>query len=260
MLQSPNLLKDRRIIVTGGAQGIGAATVRALVAAGAHVASFDLVDDLGREVAAAAGKQGPGSARYLRCDVARRGETKAAIDTAVGILGGLDGLIHVAGLLRQAPAEELDDDHWDLVLNVNARGTMNLNQGVFPHLKTRGGRIVNFASSAALRGMPGAAAYASAKGAVLGWSRTVAQEWGKYDITVNIVLPFMLTPMYHQAQSSLTPEEKAAQDAFVSAQVPIGGGPGNPDRDIAPVMVFLMSDGARFISGQTLSINGGFFV
>lgn len=254
------MLKDRRIIVTGGARGIGAAVVRAYVAAGALVASFDVLDAEGRAVADAANAAGPGSVRYRHCDVANRGETVAAVDAAVAELGGLDALVNIAGVERTAPAETIDDAHWDLMFEVNARGTMNTNQAAFPHLKERGGRIVNFGSGAGVRGMPGGAAYSASKGAVLAWSRTVAQEWARYGITVNAMAPGIWTPMYDAHRARMNPEELAAHDATMRERVPIGGKLGDPDRDLAPVMVFMVSEGARFVTGQTLPVDGGMLI
>lgn len=250
-------LIGRKIIVTGVARGIGAATVRAYVAAGAVVAAFDVLDDEGRAVVEAANAAGQGRAFYRHCDVASRAETRAAVDAAVGEMGGLDALVNIAGVERTAPAETIDDDHWDLMFETNARGVMNTNQAVFPHLKARGGQIINFGSGAGVRGMAGGAAYSAAKGAVLAWTRTVAQEWARYGITVNAMAPGMWTPMYEAHRARMSPEELAAHDVGMAQRIPIGGKLGDPDTQMAPVMVFLVTDGAKFITGQTLPVDGG---
>ena len=252
-----NQLENRRIIVTGGASGIGASVVRAYVAEGAQVASLDILDDAGAEIARAASAKGPGSARYWHCDVSRRSETDRAVDEAVAVLGGLDALANIAGVERTAPAESIDDDHWDLMFEVNARGTFHTNQAAFRHMKDGGGQIVNFGSGAGIQGMRGGAAYSAAKGAVLAWSRTAAKEWGRYGITVNAMAPAIWTPMYDAHRARMTKDELAAHDEAKRSAVLIGGRLGDPDRDFAPVMVFLVSEGARFITGQTLPVNGG---
>lgn len=253
-------LRGRKVIVTGTARGIGAATVRALVAEGASVACLDVLDEEGAAEAETASRAGPGTATYRHCDISRRAETQAAIDDAVAELGGLHALINIAGVELTAPAETIDDAHWDRMMEVNARGTMNTNQAVFPHLKAHGGQIVNFGSGAGVRGMAGGAAYSAAKGAVLAWSRTVAQEWARYNITVNAIAPGIWTPMYDAHRSRMTPEELEAHDRHMAGYVPLGGKLGDPDRDLAPVMVFMVSEGARFITGQTLPVDGGMLI
>ena len=91
----------------------------------------------------------------------------------------------------------------------------------------------------------------------MSWTRTAAAEWGGDNITVNALLPAMWTPMYEEFRSRMRPENLAAHDAAMAARVPLGGRLGDPDRDLGPVMVFLASDGSRFITGQLISVNGG---
>jgi NAD(P)-dependent dehydrogenase (short-subunit alcohol dehydrogenase family) len=249
-------LAGKRVIVTGAARGIGASAVGALVRAGAQVTALDL-QEAGEAVAEAASRAGPGQARFHQCDVADRKQATSTIDAAVATMGGLDALIHVAGIQRYTPAEAITDEEWDLVVGTNARSAMITNQAVFPHLKDRGGRIINFASAAGMNGLSGCAHYAASKGAVLAWTRTLAKEWGKYGITANAIAPGMWTPMYSTTRSRLDPEALAAHDRGMAAAIPLGGRLGDPDQDMAPVLVFLVSDGARFITGQTLAVDGG---
>jgi len=253
-------LQGRRIILTGGARGIGAAAVRAFVAEGARVAVCDVLDDEAAAVVDGANRAGSGEARYWHCDVVSRAETDRVFHAAVDWLSGLDAMVNIAGVERTAPAEEIDDAHWDLMFDVNARGTMNTNQAAFRHLKDRGGRIVNFGSGAGVRGMAGGAAYSAAKGAVLAWTRTVAQEWARYGVTVNALAPGIWTPMYDAHRARMSAEELAAHDAGMRQRVLIGGKLGDPDRDLAPVLVFLVGEGARFITGQTLPVDGGMLI
>ena len=178
-------LVDRRVIVTGGARGIAEAVVRTLVKEGAKVASLDILDEEGEAVVREANAGGPGHASYFHCDVAKREETNRVIDAAVAALGGLDALVNIAGVERTSAAEDIADAEYDFIMDVNMRGTMYTNQAAFRHLKATGGQIVNFGSGAGVRGMPGGAHYSASKGAVLAWSRTVAQEWARYNITVN---------------------------------------------------------------------------
>lgn len=245
------LLKDKRAIVTGGASGIGAATVRAYAREGARVVALDIDADNGARVCAAAG------ATFLRCDVADRGAVFANVDRAVAELGGLDIMANVAGVERRTPAEEIPDAEWDLIFAVNVKGTLYTNQAAFPHLRERGGRIINFGSGAGIRGQAGSAHYSASKGAVMAWTRTVAQEWAKHRITVNSVVPAIWTPMYDAWRSRMSDQERMIHDMAMQHVVPLGGKLGDPDDDMAPVMVFLASDASHFMTGQCFAVDGG---
>lgn len=250
-------LQGKRVIVTGVASGIGASALKALAAAGASVVGMDVADEAGRAVAA--GVKG-GAAHYLHCDVSDATQVRAAFAHAVEWLGGLDALVNIAGVERKSPAEDISQQDWDLMFNVNARGTMNTNQSAFTHLQARGGRILNFASAAGVMGVPGLAHYSAAKAAVLGWTRTAAKEWGRFNITVNAIAPGMWTPMYEHFRARLDEAQLRAHDEMMARQIPLGGRLGDPDHDMAPVLVFLVSDGARFITGQTLAVDGGLMI
>jgi NAD(P)-dependent dehydrogenase (short-subunit alcohol dehydrogenase family) len=252
-MSETTILAGKRIIVTGAARGIGASAARALAAAGAHVTGLDVA----AEPAGSTTVSLSGTLVHDTCDVSSRASTGEAIDRAVADMGGLDALIHVAGIQRYTPAESITDEEWDLVLGVNARGTMITNQAAFPHLKAGGGRIINFASAAGAMGLRGCAHYAASKGAVLAWTRTIAQEWGPYGISVNAIAPGMWTPMYETTRAGMTPEQLEAHDRGMAMMIPLGGRLGDPDADMAPVLVFLVSDASRFITGQTLAVDGG---
>ena len=246
-------LKGRRIIVTGGAHGIGAATARAYAREGARVAILDVEDDAGRLVADAAGH----GAIYHHCDVSQRAEVDAVFDRVAADLGGLDVLAHVAGAEGGAPAEGITDAEWDRIFDVNVKGTLYTNQAAFRHLCERGGRIINFGSGAGIRGQRGSAHYAASKGAVMSWTRTVAQEWARHGITVNSVVPAIWTRMYDSHRGRMNEHERAIHDAAMAHVIPLGGKLGDPDHDIAPVMVFLAGDGPRFMTGQAIVVDGG---
>jgi NAD(P)-dependent dehydrogenase (short-subunit alcohol dehydrogenase family) len=253
-------IQAKRIIVTGSASGIGASAVKAFVAAGAQVVGLDVADAAGRSLAQAATQAGPGQAHYLRCDVSDHQQVEDVFAAAVALLGGLDALVNIAGVERKSPAETISQEDWDLMFNVNARGTLNTNQAAFTHLRERGGRIINFASAAGVMGVPGLAHYSASKAAVLGWTRTAAKEWGKYGITVNAVAPAMWTPMYESFRARLDEAQLKAHDDMMAGLIPLGGCLGDPDHDMAPVLVFLVSDGAHFITGQTLAVDGGLMI
>lgn len=244
-------LTGRRIIITGGASGMGAGLVRALPAMGAKVFSLDLNAEVGSGIAGEAG------AGFAACDVTDPVSVQEAVSDAVAQLGGLDVLIHAAGMAPGSPASEMGLDHWQSTMNINATGTFLTNQAVFPHLKENGGAIIDFASAAGIGGYPGKAAYAAAKGAVLAWVRSIAVEWAPYDITVNAIAPAIWTPMYDTTRAAMTPEQLVAHDQGMAKSIPMGGKLGDVERDFVPVLAFLASGGARFMTGQIFAIDGG---
>lgn len=252
-------LKDKRIIVTGCASGIGAGTVRAFVREGAQVCAIDINDDAGKQVVAAANSQGEGRAYYYHCDITDREAVDAVFHAAEKSMDGLDVLANVAGVEHACPAEDINPDHLDFICKVNINGTVFTNQVACTLMqKQPAGAIINFASDAALAGMPNSAAYAASKGAVLAWTKTIAYEWGvKYNIRCNSVCPAIRTPMYEQWLANLSVEERNAHLASEKLRVPIGGQMGDVDRDMAPVMVFLASDASAYIDGQIFCVNGG---
>lgn len=252
-------LRNKRIIVTGGAQGIGEATVRAFAREGASVYSFDIAEDSGRRIAKEATEAGPGTVTFLRADIADRADIDAAFEEAVATLGGLDVLVNVAGLQRSSAAADIPDDLWEMVYRVNVLGTIHTNQAAYRAMKPAGvGAIVNFGSMSGFTGELTNATYGSSKAAVHTWTRTVAREWGPDGIRVNAVLPYVNTPMFDKYRNSLTPEELTAYDAEIAKSIPLGGKFGNADKDLAPVLVFLASDASHFITGQLLPVDGGF--
>lgn len=242
----------------GAAQGIGAATLRAYVAAGADVAALDVNAEAGSAAAGAAHAAGPGTARFLRCDVGSRASVEDAFGTVADDFDGrLDVLAHIAGIERSAAAEDITDGEWDAVFNVKMKGTVYTNQSAFRLMRAHGGSIVNFTSGAALKPYPRGAHYSAAKAAVAAWTRTVAREWGRYDIRANSVAPAMRTPMFEAYLARLSPAGLESLRTRHREQIALGGQLGNPETDLAPVMVFLAGPGSRFITGQIIPVNGG---
>lgn len=248
-------LEGKRVIVTGGASGMGESALRVFVREGAHVAALDVQDERGAGVIAAANEEGPGRAYYHRCDVRNRDEVQTAFAAAAADLDGLDALVHSAGVDGTAPAESMTEDEWDRLIDINLKGTFLANQAAFPYLKDGGGRIVNFASSAGLIMFPTHGHYVASKAGVIAWSRSLAAEWGPHGIIVNAITPFALTPMLAGFRDSLPDEIRNAFETSV-AHSPLGR-LGDPEADIAPVLVFLLSDASRYITGQIIGIDGG---
>jgi NAD(P)-dependent dehydrogenase (short-subunit alcohol dehydrogenase family) len=253
----PGALGGMKIVVTGAAQGIGASTLRAYIAAGADVVALDVNAADGAAEAVKADAAGPGTAWFFPCDVSSRSSVEEAFGAVADKFGGsLDVLAHVAGLERSAAAEDITDAEWDAIFGVNMKGTVYTNQSAF-RLMRAGGAIINFTSGAALKPYPNGAHYSAAKAAVAAWTRTIAHEWGRYRIRVNSVAPAMQTPMYRAHLARLNPEELKALRARHRREIALGGQLGDPDTDLAPVMVFLASPGSRFITGQIIAVGGG---
>jgi 2-hydroxycyclohexanecarboxyl-CoA dehydrogenase len=261
-------LEGKRIVVVGGANGCGAAAVRAFVAEGATVASLDIRDADGEAVIVKANEKGPGKARYFHCDATSRANVKEAFASAASTMGGIDALVVTVGaFFKQITPELIDDDEFDKIINVNIRSVYLTNQEIFPYLVDNGGgRIINFGSGAGLRQYPDAVHYSASKGAVIAWTRSLAYAWGKHNITANVVNPAIArTLMFGVAEEEV--EENVAER--LKSVFPLGDrrfpptdedlpfGFGDPDSDLAPVLVFLVGDGARFITAQIIPVDGG---
>lgn len=244
-------LDGEHIAITGGASGMGAALVAALPALGAKVVSIDLDSDRGGDIARGAG------ADFVPGDVADESSIGGAVDEAVRRMGGLDCLVHAAGISPAGQPEDVTVDVWDRVMRVNALGTVLANQAAFRHMRQDGGRILNFASHAGVLGIPMKAAYSMSKGAVVAWTRTAAQAWAAHRITVNMISPAIWTPMFDATRSQLTPEELDALDENFTRTIPLGGRLGDLTEDFVPPMAFYCSPGAGFITGQIFPLDGG---
>jgi NAD(P)-dependent dehydrogenase (short-subunit alcohol dehydrogenase family) len=252
-------LDGKRIIVTGAARGMGAATVRAYIKAGATVTAMDITDEAEQDVVAAANADGPGHATYHHVDVADHGSVDAAFGAAIEEMGSLECLAHPAAIQRSGPPEDVTAEDWDVMFAINVRGTMLTNQAAFKAMRAggKGGSIINFGSISGLRPEPTAPAYSASKGAVHSWTRTAAAAWGAADVRVNAILPAIATPMYEEALSRLTAEQAEAHRWQNEESIAMGKKYGDPDRDLGPVMVFFASDASRFITGQLIPVDGG---
>lgn len=243
-------LDGKRIVVTGGTSGMGEGIVRAFPALGAKVVFWGRNEEKGRQIGEQTG------AFFVKAEVSEEESVKQAMEQSAGILGGIDVLIHAAGVDSHSPAEKIDLAGWHKVMETNATGTFLTNQAVFPYMKETGGNIINFTSASAFILSPGQANYAASKGAVNSWSRTIAKEWMIYNIRVNLIAPCIKTPMYEKTRQMMTPEQLAAHDASL-AGLCLGGHLGDMETDFIPVMAFMASDSSKFITGQTISIDGG---
>lgn len=240
-------LANQVVIVTGGASGIGGAISRVLSERGARVVSVDinaeagakLKDDLGDNVV------------FIEGDVSLKATAQAAVNEAVSTFGKLTGLVNNAHASRQAMFTELTDMSWEQSFNTGLLATRQFMEASYPHLKDKGGSIVNFGSGAAVVGQPTQAAYAAAKEAIRGLTRVVANEWAADNIRVNVVSPMAMTAGVEQWKEASPELYKQSL-----AKVPLGRF-GDPEDDVAPVIAFLLSDDSQYMTGQTLMVDGG---
>lgn len=253
-------LESKRIIITGGAQGIGESVVRAYAAEGAIITSMDINDSLGAKVAAESTKAGPGSVSYKSLDVASKSAVTAAFAAATKEMGGLDVLVNVAGIQKHAPSHDPPEDFLERITKINIWGTLFTNAAAYQLMKDggKGGAIINFGSEAGLTSETANTFYGMTKGAVHTWTRSVAREWGPAGVRVNAVLPYVATPMYYAFREALGPAELEEHKKTLKEQFPLGGNLGDPAKDLAPVMVFLASDASHWITGQLFPVDGGY--
>ena len=238
-------LTDKNALVTGASGGIGGAIARALHAAGARVG---LSGTRAGALDALAGELGDG-AFAVPANLSSANGAKTLVKDAEAALGGIDILVNNAGLTRDQLAVRMSDEDWQMVLDVNLTAAFRLSQGCLRGMmKKRWGRIVSVTSIVGISGNPGQANYAASKAALIGMSKSLAQEVASRNITVNCVAPgFIDTPM----TEGLSDEQKHN----LTARIPAGR-LGEP-ADIAGACVFLASDEASYVTGQTLHVNGG---
>jgi NAD(P)-dependent dehydrogenase (short-subunit alcohol dehydrogenase family) len=239
------LLDGQLIAVTGGASGIGEASVRRMVAEGARVAVLDADRDAAQRVASEVG------AIAIEVDVADTVAVEDALAGAVRELGGLTGLFNNAGVGNLKALHEYTESEWDRLVAVNLKGTFNGIRAAVPHLrKAGGGSIVNMASVSGVIPTRGEAPYAAAKAGVIALTRSAALEYGPDAIRVNCVSPgFIRTNLTELAFSNPAWIERLEQ------RTPLRRA-GTAD-DVAKVVVFLCSDLADYVTGQNLLVDGG---
>lgn len=248
-------LTGRRIVVTGCAREMGAATLAAYARAGARVVGMDLDADAGAAQVEDASSRG--EVHFEPVDVADPASVTGAFARATSLLGGLDALAHPAAIQGPGDAATVDPATWDRMMAVNVRGTMLTNQAAHRAMAGAGGSIINFGSVSGLRPEPVAPAYSASKGAVHSWTRTAAAAWGRDCVRVNAILPAIATPMYDEAIAQMTPEQRDAHYWQNERSIALGEGYGDAEADLGPVMVFLASDASRFITGHLLPVDGG---
>ncbi len=241
-------LAGKVVLVTGAARGIGAGIARAAAAAGATVALGDVAEASVRETAGAIGAR----AIPLVMDVSDARSVRAAVEQAEARLGPIDVLVNNAGIDVIGPFLESREESWDRLWAVNLRGTLLATRAVLDSMVARErGRIVNLGSDAGRVGSSGEAVYSATKGGIIAFSKTLAREVARHGITVNCVCPGPTdTALLEQVRAY---DEKL--HASLARAIPLRR-LGRPE-DVAAAVVFLASDAAAYITGQTLSVSGG---
>lgn len=244
-----NRMENKVVIVTGAAKGIGRGIARVFAAEGGKVAVVDLDEPAGRKTTAALQEAG-GEAFFLQTDLTRWEQVERMAQAVAGRWGRIDVLIANAGIFPAARIEEMSEADWDRVLNINLKGMFFSVKAVLPWMRRQSaGRIVITSSiTGPITGFPGWAHYGASKAGMLGFLRSAALEVAKDNITINAVLPGNI----------LTEGLEGVGEDYMETMrksIPLGK-LGEPE-DIAYAMLFLASDEARYITGQTLVVDGG---
>jgi 3alpha(or 20beta)-hydroxysteroid dehydrogenase len=228
------------VLISGGAQGMGAAHAKMLVGEGAKVVIGDILDEKGEALAAELGD----AVRYVHLDVTEADQWEAAVATAVEAFGTLNVLVNNAAIVALGKIGQFDMAKWQKVIDVNLTGTFLGMQAVVEQMKAAGGgSIINVSSIEGLRGAPMVHPYVASKWAVRGLAKSAAIELGKFKIRVNSIHPgFIRTPM-----------TKYFPDDLVTAPL---GRPGQPE-EVSPFVVFLASDESSFATGAEFVMDGG---
>ena len=234
-------LRDKVVIVTGGAGGIGAAVCRRFAEEGSRVAVFDLESD--------------SNSKHYKVDIANQPRVLEAVAEVERDLGPVDVLVNNAGWDRAALFLETDAALWEKIIAINLKGPLNMHHAVLRGMKARGrGRIVNVASDAGRVGSSGESVYAACKGGIIAFSKTLAREMASRRINVNVVCPGPTdTALFRDFAGEGERGEKLR--AALARAIPFGR-LGTPE-DLPGAICFLASDDAAFITGQVLSVSGG---
>jgi NAD(P)-dependent dehydrogenase (short-subunit alcohol dehydrogenase family) len=242
------IAKDKVVYVTGAASGLGRSAAEAFVAAGARVVLMDRDAEGGERLATELGD----ATTFVACDVASAAQVQTAFEQAQEAFGPPDGLISNAGIREINDVLSIDPADWDRVIAVNLSGVFYCGQqGARAMAAAGGGSIVNISSCAGIAAVPRRPAYSAAKAGVIGLTKSMATDLGHLGIRTNAICPSII-------RTPLT-ESYFEDDGFADGMaqlVPLGR-PGEPD-DIADVLLFLISDMSRYVSGAVISVDGGF--
>jgi len=241
-------LKDRVIIVTGGASGIGKETALIIAHEGGKVAIFDMNEAGMKEVEDTIKDKG-GMCKGYKVDVSDYNMVKTAVDQVIADFGTIDGLVNDAGITRDGFLSKMEIEDWNKVIAINLTGTFNCGKAVLPYMYEQGkGVVVNLSSVVGVYGNIGQTNYAATKAGVIGLTLTWAKEFGKKGIRVNAVAPgFIKTPMTEKVPDKVLD--------FMTSRTPMGRM--GEAREVANAILFLLSDESSFVTGHVLHVSGG---
>ena len=243
-------LDNKVVLITGGAGGIGFGIATAFVKEGAIVTIVDLNKEAGEAAIEKLREISPKS-MFIQADLSERAKLSGLVEEVVTEYGKLDVLVNNAHASRMSSIEEMTQAVLDFSFDTGFYPTFYLMQAALPHLKETKGTVINFASGAGLNGDVNQGSYAAAKEAIRAITRVAANEWGQYGITCNLISPIAKTPGIVQWGEQY-PE---AYEAML-AKNPLGR-LGDPEKDIGRMAVFLASEDASYITGQTMMVDGG---
>lgn len=246
------LLKDKVAVVTGSAQGIGKATALRLAREGAKLVLSDVNEDRLSEALKEFEREGYRDVAVVRADVSKAEEAGGLMEEGVKRFGSIHILVNNAGITRDSLLLRMSEEDWDAVIAVNLKGVFNCTKAALKFMvRQRYGRIINIASIVGEMGNVGQANYAASKAGVIGFTKVVAREFARRNITCNAIAPgFIATAMTEKLPEKVKEE--------LMGQIPMGR-LGTPE-DVANGVLFFASDWSGYITGQVLNINGGMYM
>lgn len=243
-------LDGKIAIVTGGGKGLGKGITTELLKEGATVIitgrTLKTLEDTTAEFKSLGYEVFP-----IVCDGGDRNQVKNVVKEAIGRYSTIDILVNNAQTSKNRVFEEITDEDMDLAMKSGLMATFYFMQEVFPYIKDKGGKIINFASGAGIKGMETQGSYAAAKEGIRGITRVAAREWGKYGININIVCPLAETPGMINWKNNYPEQYEPIVNAIPMRRL------GKPEGDIGRTVVFLASEDSDYITGQTFSVDGG---
>ncbi|WP_282139499.1 SDR family NAD(P)-dependent oxidoreductase [Cytobacillus oceanisediminis] len=242
-------LKEKVALITGGAGGIGKGIATAMLKHGANV----VIADINREAGDAAVQQLRqfGSIHFIEKDISRKENAVELVQETISQYGKLDILVNNAHVSRQMPFVNTTLEDFELSFNTGFYPTVHLMQASYEQLKKNKGFVINFASGAGISGQVNQASYGSAKEAIRGLTRTVANEWAKDQINVNLISPIAYTEGVKNWSENFPDQYEQVLNG-----IPLGR-MGDPEKDIGEAAVFLSSESSSYITGQTIMVDGG---
>ena len=241
------VLAGKKAIITGGAGGIGLAAVKIFTAAGAEVIIADVNEEAGKAAAAETG------ATFIKCDVSNSADVQKVIAAADG---KLDILYNNAGVYwnkKDGRLTDIEEENWDRIIAINLRSVYLFSKYALPLLMKQGGSIINTASSAGMIGIPNCDAYTATKGAIVQLTKSLAAEYGRYNVRTNCISPAaIMTPM---VKESNPPDSTFDENSFLNLRTPLRRY-GTPE-EIAQIACFLASDAASYLNGAIIAADGG---